>query len=239
MAEAEIVTKGIARQIADKVRGDILEGRLTPNEKLPTEEEMAIRYGVSRPTVREALKRLSAQNLIRSKRGPGGGNFVNEATLDQLAPTVTSAAMMLTTLGDIPMEQVFAACRELEGLCLRLTMERRDAGLPDRLREALACQRDASISDEDFCACDIRFHRLIVDACDNVIIRLALYTVIEALMPVTNMIITRTRSRDEITRHHAALLDAIERDDPTAAHEVLTSLITYRENEYAKNAKRR
>lgn len=239
MADTEIVTLGVARQIADKVRADILEGRLSPNEKLPTEEEMAARYGVSRPTVREALKRLSAQNLIRSKRGPGGGNFVNEATLEQLAPSVTNAAMMLTTLGDIPMEQVFTARRTLESLCLRLAIEEDAGGLAARLEEALLVQCDPAISDEAFCAADIRFHRLIVDACGNEIIRLAMYTVVEALVPVTNMIITRTRRKDEITARHHALIAAIAAKDAAKAEAVLADLVAYRQAEYLKNAKPR
>ena len=71
--DEQIVTKSAAKQIAEHIRGAILEGRLKGDERLPTEEELAARYGVSRPTVREALKRLAAQNLISSKRGPAGG----------------------------------------------------------------------------------------------------------------------------------------------------------------------
>jgi GntR family transcriptional repressor for pyruvate dehydrogenase complex len=238
MADDEIVTAGVAKQIADKVRGDILEGRLNPNQKLPNEEVMAARYGVSRPTVREALKRLAAQNLIRSKRGPGGGNFVNEATIEQLAPIVTSAAMMLATLGDIPVEDVFAARRELESLCLRLATERGDIELPNRLNVELAIQQEETLSDEEFCASDIRFHRLIVDACGNMIIRLTLYTVVEALMPITNVIVARTRQRMEVIKRHTALLDAIRRGDSDEACEVLMDLVAYREGEYTKRVRR-
>ena len=67
-----LVTQGLARQIAEKLREAILEGRLHVNERLPTEYELAARFNVSRPTIREALKRLAAQNLIRSRRGPAG-----------------------------------------------------------------------------------------------------------------------------------------------------------------------
>lgn len=73
----EIVRGGLARQVADLIRTAILEGRLAVDERLPTEEELARRFGISRPTVREALKVLAAQNLIRSRRGPSGGTFVN------------------------------------------------------------------------------------------------------------------------------------------------------------------
>ena len=65
-----IVTQGLAKQISEKIRDAILEGRLQVHERLPTEEELAARFNVSRPTIREALKRLAAQNLVRSRRGP-------------------------------------------------------------------------------------------------------------------------------------------------------------------------
>lgn len=238
MQDNSIVTAGYAKQIAEQIRAAILEGRLNANEKLPTEEEMAARYGVSRPTIREALKRLAAQNLIRSKRGPGGGNFVNEASLEQVAPAVTSAAMMLATLGELPMEEVFDARRELEGLCLRLAIEMADPGLPARLQAEIAVQQDPDLSDEAFCASDVRFHRAIVDACGNVVIRLALYTVIEPLMPVTNMIITRTRRRSDIVERHIVLARAIEKGALDEAQAALADLVAYRSAEYAKVAKR-
>jgi DNA-binding FadR family transcriptional regulator len=82
--------------------------------------------------------------------------------------------------------------KELKGFCFRMTIEK-DAKLTDQLDAELAVQRDETISDQDFCDSDVQFHRLIVDACGNDVVRLALYTVIEALMPVTNMIIRRAR----------------------------------------------
>ena len=65
-----LVTEGLAKQISEKIRDAILDGRLAVDARLPTEEELAARFSVSRPTIREALKRLAAQNLIRSRRGP-------------------------------------------------------------------------------------------------------------------------------------------------------------------------
>ena len=63
----------VAARIAAQLRDAIVAGDLASDERLPGEQELADRYGVSRPTVREALKRLAAQNLIRSRRGPTGG----------------------------------------------------------------------------------------------------------------------------------------------------------------------
>lgn len=64
-----LVTKSLAKQISENIRDAILVGELKVDDRLPTEEELAARYEVSRPTIREALKRLAAQGLVRSKRG--------------------------------------------------------------------------------------------------------------------------------------------------------------------------
>ena len=74
-----------------------------------------------------------------------------------------------------------------------MTIEK-DAKIADQLDAELAVQRDETISDQDFCDGDVQFHRPIADACGNDVVRLAFYTAIEALMPVTNMIITHARA---------------------------------------------
>ena len=67
----------LSAQIASKIRDLIVEGRLIVNERLPSEAELSEQFSVSRSTVREALKRLAAQSLIRTQRGAGGA-FVNK-----------------------------------------------------------------------------------------------------------------------------------------------------------------
>ena len=56
-------------QIAKAIRDAIIGGQLNVNDRLPSEAELAEQFEVSRPTVREALKRLAAQSLIRTQRG--------------------------------------------------------------------------------------------------------------------------------------------------------------------------
>ena len=83
-----VVTVSAAKQIAESLRAAIMDGRLKVDERLPTEEELAQRFKVSRPTVREALKRLAAQHLIRSRRGPTGGNFVSSPAPEEAARSI-------------------------------------------------------------------------------------------------------------------------------------------------------
>lgn len=59
------------QQLAEDLRGAILRGDFPAPDQFPTENELCIRYGVSRFTVREALRALQAEGLIRRKRGSG------------------------------------------------------------------------------------------------------------------------------------------------------------------------
>ena len=69
MAHAQKETTDLSAQIASKIRDLIVEGRLIVNERLPSEAELSEQFSVSCSTVREALKRLAAQSLIRTQRG--------------------------------------------------------------------------------------------------------------------------------------------------------------------------
>jgi len=60
------------QQIIIHIRGAISSGKLRPGDRLPPETELARRLGVSRPTVREALKVLEALNVLESSTGPTG-----------------------------------------------------------------------------------------------------------------------------------------------------------------------
>ncbi len=234
-----IVTASAAKQIAEHIRTAILEGRLKGEERLPTEEELAARYGVSRPTVREALKRLAAQNLISSKRGPLGGTFVNSLTLEDLAQNVTSAATLLVTIGGLKMAEIAEARIEMEGLCCDFAVKHATDETIGLLREVLQEQKNVSLTDEEFCASDVRFHRLIVEATQNTMLRFVMYALIEALVPVTNMVIVYVRDRSSIITHHNNMLLALERRDAAAMRKHLRSLIDYLLASYSQAKKER
>lgn len=59
------------RQIADGIASDLAEGRLSPGERLPTETQLAERFGVNRHTVRRALAVLASRGLVRATQGRG------------------------------------------------------------------------------------------------------------------------------------------------------------------------
>jgi len=234
-----IVTTSVAHQIADNLRAAIVEGRIKADERLPTEDELARRYGVSRPTIREALKRLAAQNLVRSRRGPAGGNFVVRPEASELAETFSGAAMLMVSMGVLDHDEIATARLELQGMCCRLAAANRTDDHLARMATEIAIARDPATTDAEFCAADVRFHRAIVDATGNGLIGLVMHAVVEAMTPITNMVIFRVRNRAAIADRHQALLDAITARDAARAVAVLTDLMTYVRDQYGEAIARR
>ncbi len=227
MSEKALPRVSISREIAEQLRDAIVTGRFEIGERLPTEDELAQRYGVSRPSVREALKLLAAQNLIRARRGPTGGNFVVQPSYEELAESLSGAATLLVGLGALGIDEIIEARRSLQGSCLDLAVQNAsDEHLRD-IEQALERQQDPGLSDEAFCQADVAFHRALVDATGNGMLRFVMYTVIEALIPVTNMIVTVARERSDIIDTHQRMLKALQQRDRAALQASMDDLLDY------------
>ncbi|MDN3721116.1 GntR family transcriptional regulator [Roseibium salinum] len=210
--------KNLSVQIANAIRNAILEGRLAGEERLPSEAELAERFGVSRSTVREALKRLAAQNLIRSERGSAGGAFVNRMTWAEAQANLVTTTRLLIGMNDIPLEDAIEARFALEGAVLPLAVENRTEDHLHELRLEIARQRGPETSDEEFCASDVTFHSTIARAAGNPILTFQLSAAFEAVQPLMNMLVYRLRDRERIADIHEALANALEaRNDAEAA----------------------
>ncbi len=222
-----IQKEGLSVQIANAIRNAILEGRLAGEERLPSEAELAERFGVSRSTVREALKRLAAQNLIRSERGSSGGAFVNRMTWAEAQDNLVTATRLLIGMNDIPLEDAAEARFALETAALALAVvNRTEAQLKD-MRAEIARQRDPKTSDEAFCASDVAFHSLIAQATANPLLTFQLSAAFEAMQPPMNMLVYRLRDRERIADLHEALAKALEAQDGADAAVQLEALSAY------------
>jgi DNA-binding FadR family transcriptional regulator len=225
--ENTIVKASISKQIAEQLRAAIVAGQFKIGQRLPTEDELAQRYGVSRPSVREALKRLAAQNLVRAKRGPTGGNFVVQPSYAELAESLSGAATLLVGMGALGIEEIIEARRALQGSCMDLAASNASETHIQNIEAALKRQQDPEISDEAFCQADVAFHRALVDATDNGMLRFVMYTVIEALIPVTNMVVTVVRERSDIISLHRQMLEYLKQGDANALKARMDELLDY------------
>ncbi len=228
----------LSAQIAEEIRAAIVAGKLIVNQRLPSESELCDQFAVSRPTVREALKRLAAQNLIRTMRGATGGAFVNQLNYQDAYGQHITTATLLISMNDVSFETACEARYALERACLPLAAKRR---LPDHLaamRAEIHRQSQPGLSDEVFCASDVAFHRALVDSAGNPVISYQLAGAVEAMQPLMNMITFSERNRTSIIALHTKIADGLEARDPKQVETALSELAAYT-MQLAKNASAR
>jgi len=227
MDSASETKNDLSSQIAAEIRDAIVIGKLIVDERLPSEAELAEEFGVSRPTVREALKRLAAQSLIRTRRGASGGAFVNRLSFEEAYGQQITTSTLLLSMNEVDFETACEARFALERACAPLAAERRSADQLATMRAEVFRQAQPGLSDESFCASDVAFHRALVDGAHNPVLSYQLAGAVEAMQPLMNMITFTARSREEIVTLHTRLADALEAHDAAAADSQLVRLAEY------------
>ncbi|WP_412508903.1 FadR/GntR family transcriptional regulator [Roseovarius sp. SYSU LYC5161] len=217
----------LSAQIAQAIRDAIVDGRMIVDERLPSEAELAEQFDVSRPTVREALKRLAAQSLIRTARGAFGGAFVNRLSYQEAYGQQVTTSTLLLSMNAVGFDTACEARYALERACTPLAARRRDADHLATMRAEIHRQAQPGLSDESFCASDVTFHRALVDAAGNPVLSYQLAGAVEAMQPLMNMITFTARSREQIIKLHTRITDALEAHDPGQAETALHALEAY------------
>ncbi|MCO4842933.1 MAG: FadR family transcriptional regulator [Yoonia sp.] len=224
----------LSAQIAKAIRDAIMSGALIVDERLPSEAELSEQFNVSRPTVREALKRLGAQSLIRTQRGATGGAFVNRLRFEDAYGQQITTSTLLLSMNEVSFSVACEARYALERACAPLAAERRTADHLATMRAEAHRQSQPGLTDEAFCASDVAYHRALVDAAGNPVISYQLAGAVEAMQPLMNMITFTARSRERIVDLHSQIADALEAHDGQMVDELLSALAQYT-NELARS----
>lgn len=214
-------------QIAQAIKDAIISGELIVDERLPSEAELSDHFQVSRPTVREALKRLAAQSLIRTQRGASGGAFVNRLSFEDAYSQQITTSTLLLSMNAVSFDTACEARYALERACAPLSSERRSADHLATMRAEIFRQGQPGLTDEAFCASDVAFHRALVDGAGNPVLSYQLAGAVEAMQPLMNMITFTGRSRGAIVAMHTDIADATEARDAARAEDALRRLEAY------------
>jgi GntR family transcriptional repressor for pyruvate dehydrogenase complex len=161
----------VAELVASDLRKQILEGEITQDSALPRQEELQAQFGVSLPSIREALRILEGEGLITVRRGNRGGAVVHLPTMRSF---VYMQSLLLqsrrTTLSDVAL-----ALQRFEPTCAAMCAERTDltTSLVPVLEALLLEQREVIDADlREFNRVARRFHSAVVEHCGNDTIRL-------------------------------------------------------------------
>lgn len=192
-------------RLSDVLRQRILGGTLRAGQKLPTEAELAERFRLSRPSVREAIAILRAEDLVVSRRG--SGSYVSAAPRFGIRLPLPGAA-----LEDVA--RMIELRRAIETEAARLAAERRSPAQMEALREADEALRQAEADGRDGVAEDMRFHRIVAEAAGNpylLDVHLACGQVLAEAMRATRANERRSAGLvAEVHAEHARILLAVE-----------------------------
>jgi GntR family transcriptional repressor for pyruvate dehydrogenase complex len=215
------LTSRVTYQLEDM----ILENRLRPGERLPSERDLAMEFGVSRTVVREAVRALVAQNLLEVR--PGSGTLICRPTMASVARSMT----LLLRVGqdEVDYEKVHEVRRTLEVEIAGLAAERRtqeDLLLIERL---LAEAPNTWTDQEAFAQHDLAFHNALAGAAHNQIFLFVLNSLADIMLEVRRIAFTVPGLPEQAQELHTHIVDCIRAGDPQRAQQAMHEDLLYAE----------
>lgn len=214
------------QQVEERIRAAILAGELRSGERLPSEAELARQFGVSRTTVREALRSLSAANLITKTPGAAGGSFVRSVDYRSLGAVLQESMHNLLALGSVDFEEVAIVRQHLEVPSVRLAASHRSDQDLALLRAIVDRQRTTSVDDPDVPKLDEQFHTTIAQASGNRVLASFVHALHHETEPVHYLDLSPEVGRETV-RQHLRIVAAIADGDPDAGERAIIEHLTY------------
>ena len=198
-------------QVAEQLSNFIGEGTLKPGQRLPSERDLASQFGVSRPTVREAMIALEIAGLVEIRSGSG---------VYVLAGASSSKPTGQAEEVPGPLE-ILEARHAIEGETAALAATRIDQDALAALRRQLEVIADPAASTEKKEAADQQFHQLIAEASGNSALHSTIIWLwdLRSRTEISHTFHERLRQEGStpVVRDHTAILEALEQGDAEAA----------------------
>lgn len=223
-----ICMQGASQQVALQIQHCIQRERLAPGDFLGREDDLASEFGVSRPTLREALKLLASGNLIRANKGPGGGIFIAHTAEQGMSRSLSDAIAMMLETGTVSLEELLDARLLLEVQLAGRAAYHADETTVQELRDAV--EAEAAVPPDDIKACgaaDARIHEIVATAAGNRVLQALTGWVLEVLQPSLVDVIGDAILPSAIVEQHRVLIAAIEKGDAARAERAMKDHLMY------------
>lgn len=217
------------QRIVEQVEEAILSGDIPVGSQLSSERDLMVQFGVSRPTVREALRVLQSMGLLEPKPGTRGGPVVLAPTPETLGRSFrTMLGTAVLGLGELLEYRIV-----LDGSACELAAVRHTAEQGERMRQAIDRMREAAENDSaDFADADLAFHKTIWEASGNQILLLSGQAVWGALHELVQRDLDRSPGDNSVKLESAhidsGLFEAILRRDAVEAGRIARTAIAER-----------
>src|SRR5471032_116519 len=210
-----LIKRSLVDQALEQLRRRITEGKWAIGERLPTEPELSAELGISRNTVREAMRVLAFSGLIDIRQGDGS-----------YLRSMTDPLGAMRALSHCTLEQAQETRQILEVEAIGLAAVRRTEADMSAMRDALKASAELYHGDlEAYISADMVFHKHLVDAAHNPALS-ELYQYFSAIVAAQlRQTLNISPRRQAVFDLHIALLDAVEQQDPERAKSLCRQLI--------------
>jgi GntR family transcriptional regulator, transcriptional repressor for pyruvate dehydrogenase complex len=214
-------------QIALEIRRYLARADLRPGDRLGTEQELAAEFGVSRPTLREALRLLSSSHLIRASRGPRGGIFVASTPNEGMGRNLSESISTMLETQSVSLGELVEARIQLEVPLAGLAAKHATAETILKLDAAITEQEGKHAASEAFRLADACFHRTIAATAGNELLQAFASWTLDVLQPSLIASIGDAIDADTIIRQHREILRAVRRGQPAGASRAMSRHLEY------------
>jgi DNA-binding FadR family transcriptional regulator len=201
--------------LADALRARILTRELLPGQRLPVEPDLADQYGVSRSTVREALRVLASQGLITTTRGVSGGSFVAYPSPKQMSDYLHASLGLFAESEDLAVDALLEARDMLEVPVAGLAAVRRTASDLDTLRAKLG--EPAGSEPRQIMEFARGFHEALLHIAGNAIVEALTRPVFEVLYERMLLLTAPEPTWSRVKDDHELIFAAVAAGDAEAA----------------------
>ncbi len=205
-------TSRLYEQIVRQIEDSILKGDLKAGDQMPAERELAVRFGVSRTAVREAVKALREKGLVEAYSGRG--TFVTDGT----SQAIRQSLDLMIKIGQAEGSTHLAEVREiLEPEIAALAASRIEEGSLAMMRDAYSVMDRHRQNPDAYIEADLDFHLALAEAAANPLILSLLDSIVGLLREQRIRIFNVSGGPDRGQVHHQRILEAIENRDPIKA----------------------
>ncbi len=216
--------------IVERLRDDIFRGRRKPGDRLPPEQVLAEQFNVSRTGVREALRVLEIQGLVRVRHGYGGGVFIADVGFG----SVLGALQTSLEQGQLTVDELYEARVLFEPMVARLAAERAGQALAEALEKNVARAQAAFSQSSSAFGYNLEFHIALAQAAGNRVLGLVMQALCELLERLHNEYPTNRDVSRKAIADHQALIQAIRAHNARRAESLMTEHLSRLEAQFAR-----
>jgi GntR family transcriptional repressor for pyruvate dehydrogenase complex len=207
-----IRTSRLYEQIVQQIEDSILKGTLKAGDQLPSERDLALKFGVSRTAVREAVKALHEKGLVEAYSGRG--TFITNGTSQAMTQSINLMMRIDQVEGSENLAQVRQILEPEIAAMAAIKIQEPQLAL---MREAFSTMNAALKDPDAYIEADLDFHLALAEAAENPLILSLLDSIVGLLREQRLKIFFHDSGPERGQYHHARILAAIEKRDPDAS----------------------